>query len=59
MAVKQTNIFHCKTLQNLPTLGFGFENMPSGNRGFGQLMHKWSSSYVIMDSLDFTYSLGR
>jgi hypothetical protein len=30
-AIKFTNIFHCKTLQNLPKLGFLFENIPSGS----------------------------
>jgi hypothetical protein len=29
MTIKCTNIFHCKTLQNLPKLGFWFQNMPS------------------------------
>jgi hypothetical protein len=29
IAIKYTNTFHCKTLQNLPELGF--ENMPSGS----------------------------
>jgi hypothetical protein len=33
MAIKYTNIFHCKTLQNLKTWDFWFENMPSGNPG--------------------------
>jgi hypothetical protein len=28
-----SNIFHCKTLQNLPKLGFLFENIPCGNPG--------------------------
>jgi hypothetical protein len=32
MAIKYTNIFHCKTLQNLPIF-FWFENVPSGNPG--------------------------
>jgi hypothetical protein len=32
MATTYPNIFHCKTLQNLPQLGiFWFENLPSGN----------------------------
>jgi hypothetical protein len=31
MAIKYTNIFHSKNLQNLPKLGFFVENMPSGN----------------------------
>jgi hypothetical protein len=31
MFIKYTNIFHCKTLQNLPNLDFWFENIPSGN----------------------------
>jgi hypothetical protein len=31
MAIKYTNIFHCKTLQNLPKFGFLFENRASGN----------------------------
>jgi hypothetical protein len=31
MAIKYTNIYHCKTLQNLPKLGFWFEKKPSGN----------------------------
>jgi hypothetical protein len=31
MVIKYTNNFHCKTLQNLPKLGFGFENKPTGN----------------------------
>jgi hypothetical protein len=29
--IKYTNIFHCKALQNLPSLGFWSENKPSGN----------------------------
>jgi hypothetical protein len=29
ISIKFTNIFHCKTLQNLPF--FWFENIPSGN----------------------------
>jgi hypothetical protein len=29
--IKYTNIFHCKTLQNLPKVGFLFENKSSGN----------------------------
>jgi hypothetical protein len=33
MVIKYTNIFHCKTLQNLPKLRFLFENKPSGNPG--------------------------
>jgi hypothetical protein len=33
-----TNIFHCKTLQNLPKLGFSFENMPSGNPAVTRLV---------------------
>jgi hypothetical protein len=33
MAGKCTNIFHCKSLQNLPKLCFWFEHMPSGNPG--------------------------
>jgi hypothetical protein len=32
-SVKYTNVFHCKTLQNIPKLGFLFENKPSGNPG--------------------------
>jgi hypothetical protein len=32
LAIKYTNIIHCKILQNLPKLGFfSFENMPSGS----------------------------
>jgi hypothetical protein len=32
MATKYTNIVRCKTLRNLPQLGFfWFENIPSGN----------------------------
>jgi hypothetical protein len=31
MAIKFTNIFHCKTLQNLPKMGLWIENIPSGN----------------------------
>jgi hypothetical protein len=33
MAIKYSNIVHCncKTLQNLPKLGYVNENMPSGN----------------------------
>jgi hypothetical protein len=31
MAIIYTKIFHWNTLQNLPKLGFGFENIPSGN----------------------------
>jgi hypothetical protein len=31
MAIKYTNIFHCKTLQIYPNGDFGFKNMPSGN----------------------------
>jgi hypothetical protein len=30
---KYVKIFHSKTLQNLPKLGFWFENKPSGNPG--------------------------
>jgi hypothetical protein len=30
---KYTNIFLSKALQNLPKLGFWFENKPSGNPG--------------------------
>jgi hypothetical protein len=33
MVITYTNIFHCKTLQNLPKFGFWFENIPSGNPG--------------------------
>jgi hypothetical protein len=33
MAINHTNIFHCKTLQDLPTLDFWLENIPSGNPG--------------------------
>jgi hypothetical protein len=33
MAIKYINIFQSKTLQNLPKLGFWFENKPSGNPG--------------------------
>jgi hypothetical protein len=39
MALKYTNIFHCKALQNLPKLGFLFENMPSGNPGGDRKKH--------------------
>jgi hypothetical protein len=35
MSIKYTNIFHCKTLKNYPNLDFWFENIPSGNPGFG------------------------
>jgi hypothetical protein len=31
MVARYTKIFHCETLQNLPKLGFWFENKPSGN----------------------------
>jgi hypothetical protein len=31
MAIKYNKIFHNKTLQNLPTMGFLVENIPSGN----------------------------
>jgi hypothetical protein len=32
MAIKYTNIFRCKALQNLPKLRFfGLKNIPSGN----------------------------
>jgi hypothetical protein len=31
MTIKYTYIFHCKTVQNLPKLGFLFENKPSRN----------------------------
>jgi hypothetical protein len=31
MAIKYTNIFHRKTLQNLPDWCFWLENKPSGN----------------------------
>jgi hypothetical protein len=31
MALKNIDIFHCKTFQNLPRFGFWFENTPSGN----------------------------
>jgi hypothetical protein len=34
MVIKYTKIFHSKTLQNLPKLGFLFENKPSGNPAF-------------------------
>jgi hypothetical protein len=33
IAKKQTNIFRCKSLQNLTKLIFLFENIPSGNPG--------------------------
>jgi hypothetical protein len=35
MVIKFTNIFHSKAIQNLPKLGFLFENNPSGNPGWG------------------------
>jgi hypothetical protein len=36
MTIKYTNIFLRNILQNLPKVGyFGFENIPSGNPGFG------------------------
>jgi hypothetical protein len=35
MAIKYTNIFHFKALQNLHNLEFWFENKPSGNPGLG------------------------
>jgi hypothetical protein len=31
LAIKYTNLFHCKTLKIYPNWDFGFENMPSGN----------------------------
>jgi hypothetical protein len=31
MSIEYTNTFHCKTLQNLPKVGFLFEKIPSGN----------------------------
>jgi hypothetical protein len=33
MAIKYINIFESKALQNLPKLGFWFENKQSGNPG--------------------------
>jgi hypothetical protein len=36
MVIKYTNIFRCKTLQNLPILDFWFENKPSGNPASAQ-----------------------
>jgi hypothetical protein len=33
MIKKYSNIFHSKAHQNLPKLGFWFENKPSGNPG--------------------------
>jgi hypothetical protein len=33
MVLKYDKIFHCKILQNVPKLGFLFENRPSGNPG--------------------------
>jgi hypothetical protein len=36
MAIKYINIFHSKALQNLPKLGFWFENKPSGNPAASQ-----------------------
>jgi hypothetical protein len=35
MTIKCTNIFLSKALQNLPKLGFCFENIPSGNPARG------------------------
>jgi hypothetical protein len=33
MTIKYTSSFHSKALQNLPKLGFWFENKQSGNPG--------------------------
>jgi hypothetical protein len=37
MAKEYTNLSCSKALQNLPKLGFLFENIPSGNHGEHQL----------------------
>jgi hypothetical protein len=31
MAIKYTDIYHSKALQNVPKIGFWLENKPSGN----------------------------
>jgi hypothetical protein len=57
MGIKYTNIFHLKILQNLPKLGFLFENIPSGNpvcvydeslgfRYLGETFLTWDSAIV-------------
>jgi hypothetical protein len=58
MAIKYTKIFHCKTLQNLPKLGFLFENTPSGNRG-GRFLKKKPSRGVALSSIEAWSKLGR
>jgi hypothetical protein len=44
MATKCTNIFLSKALQNIPRLGFLYENKPSCNHGV--MMNKECRSYA-------------
>jgi hypothetical protein len=46
MSVKYTNIFHCKTHQNLPIFDFWFENIPSGR----DLVCRYIHTYIVASS---------
>jgi hypothetical protein len=50
MTINYTTFFYCKTLQNLPKLGFLFEDMPSGNPG-------WEQGFVLLDQGSIQTSL--
>jgi hypothetical protein len=54
MAIKYISIFQSKTLQNLPKLGFWFENKPSGNPGADQTR---TNMYINNAVLIQTYSI--
>jgi hypothetical protein len=46
--IKLTNIFHCKTLQNLPESDFWFVNIPSGNPVLLDMSNKTSFTFITL-----------
>jgi hypothetical protein len=61
MAIKYTNIFKCKTLQNLPKLVFWFENTASGNpdSGNSKKMSAWPEVQGCQIFLGTTHQNGK
>jgi hypothetical protein len=49
MAIKYTNTFQSKALQNLPNLDFWFEKKPSGNPGVEQHGATQKPLFVSLD----------
>jgi hypothetical protein len=50
---KNTSILHCKTFQNLPKVGFWFENIPSGNKTYNRVEFTRKHDFFLLSPLHF------